>query len=124
MVVKGILQMPSQDEAHASLDNLIAAKQQAGDGSLQIVRAIASITDLVTVDTTTTPFTFKPANLPSLTFNDPAVGIDDGQMPIFKANLAKLLPQISDDIDKIPENSAMAISKVAAYVNTCLLGVG
>jgi hypothetical protein len=115
--------MPSQDDAHATLDELIAAKQQAGDGSLQIVMAIASITDLVTVDTTATPFTFKPANLPSLTFNDPAVGINDGQMPIFRANLGKLLPQISADIDKIPDKSAMAIGKVAAYVNTCLLGV-
>ena len=77
----------------------------------------------MTVDSTATPFIFKPANLPSLAFNDRAVGIDDGQMPIFKSNLAILLPQISDDIDKIPNNAAMTVRKVAAYINTCLLGV-
>jgi hypothetical protein len=110
-------------DPHTQLDNLIVTKKITTDGSLQIVLAIASISSLVTVDTTTTPFTFKPTNLPSLTFNNPAVGISDGQMAIFKANLKLLLPQIGSDIDQIPENAALTISKVAAFVNTSLLGV-
>jgi hypothetical protein len=115
--------MATSNDAHAKLEAMTAARQQATHGSLMVIMAIASITDLVMVDTTVSPFTFKPPNLPNLTFNDPLVGIQDGQMPIFKSNLSKFLPEISADIDKIPNDAAVFVRNVANYINTCLLGV-
>jgi hypothetical protein len=112
----------SLEAAHKKLDDLIAGKQLAiGDGSIQVVIAIASITNLVTVDTSKDPPTVSPDNLGDLTFNDPAVGISDDQMPIFRANLKTLLPLIGDDIDQIPDNSNLPIAKVARFVQLSIM---
>jgi hypothetical protein len=93
----------------------------ATDGSLQVVIAIASVTNLVTIDTTQVPPVVNPDNLGDLAFNDNAVGLSDGQMPIFKANLKVLLPNIGDDIDKIPDNSNLIVSAVAKIVRLALM---
>jgi hypothetical protein len=108
--------------AERTLDRMIAEKQQAvGDGSLQVILAIASCTSLVTVDLTKTPPKITPPNLGTLTFNDPTVGLSNTQMAIFKANLAALLPEIAADIAQIPENAGLKISAVATFVRLALL---
>jgi hypothetical protein len=112
----------SLEAAHKKLDDLIADKQVTiGDGSIQVVMAVASITNLVTVDTSQDPPAVSPANLGDLTFDDPAVGISDDQMPIFRANLKTLLPLIGDDIDQIPDNSKLPIAKVARFVQLSIM---
>ena len=110
--------------AEKTLQGLIAEKRQSvGDGSLQVIIAIASTTALVTVDLTTSPPRTKPANLGALTFNDPAVGLSNMQMAIFKGNLAVLLPQIAADVARIPENAALRVGDVAEFVRLALLTV-
>lgn len=90
------------------------------DGRLEVATAIADTTDLVTVDPTTEPFTTDPKNLFDLTFNDDLVGIDDNQMRLFKASLEELLPEISRDIERIPNNSNLVIEEVAEFVMLAL----
>jgi hypothetical protein len=110
--------------ASASLDRMIDTKERAvGDGSRQVIIAIAMVTNLVTIDLTKTPPKVVPANLGTLTFNDPKVGMSNGQMPIFKGNLAALLPEISADIARIPDNAGLQIGKVADFVRLSLLAV-
>lgn len=112
----------SDTAAAAALDRLIAAKEQAaGDGSLQVILAIASCSGLVTVDLTQSPPVVTPPNLGALTFNHPSVGLSNTQMAIFKANLAVLLPEIDDDIAQIPENAGLKIAAVANFVRLALL---
>jgi hypothetical protein len=91
------------------------------DGRLEVALGIASVTALVTVDARQQPFTTVPDDLFDRTFNDPQVGISDEQMAAFKAALARLLPQIADDIAQIPENSALSIEEVATLVKDALL---
>jgi hypothetical protein len=110
----------------AAINSLIAAKQAAigpKDGRLEMALAIAATTALVTVDASTTPFTTDPDDLFDRNFDDPKVGISDDQMAIFKANLTVLLPEITDDISQIPENSDMPIEKTAEFVRLSLLTV-
>jgi hypothetical protein len=90
------------------------------DCRLEVATAIAETTDLVTVDPTTEPFTTDPGDLFDLTFNDEQVGIDDLQMGIFKATLEELLPEISRDVERIPNNSNMLIEDVAEFVMLAL----
>jgi hypothetical protein len=90
------------------------------DGRLEVVTAIADTTDLVTVDPTTNPPTVDPENLFDLTFNDERVGIDDSQMRLFKASLEELLPEITSDIERIPNNSNLLIDDVAEFVRLAL----
>lgn len=89
-------------------------------GRLEVAIAVGKTTHLVSVDTTTTPFTTVPANLFDRQFNDDRVGIDDQQMAQFKARLAILLPEIGEDISKIPENSNQEIGDVAFFVRLAL----
>ena len=108
----------------ATLNRLIAAKQVSvtpKDGRLELALAIASTTNLVTVDTTAVPFASVPDDLFDRTFDDKLVGISDDQMPVVKANLSALLPDIADDISQIPENAATPIEKVAEFVCLSLL---
>ena len=86
------------------------------DGRLEVATAIADTTDLVTVDPTTEPFTTDPENLFNMKFNDDRVGIDDNQMRLFKESLEELLPEISRDIERIPNNSNLLIEDVAEFV--------
>jgi hypothetical protein len=68
----------SPDAAARALNRLINDKErEVGDGSLQVILAIASVTSLVTVDTSTTPPTFEPPDLGKLTFNDVKVGLSN-----------------------------------------------
>jgi hypothetical protein len=90
------------------------------DGRLEVATAIADTTDLVTVDPTTDPFTGEPDDLFDLRFNDPKVGIDDNQMRLFKASLEELLPEILQDIERIPNNSNLRIEDVAEFVMLAL----
>jgi hypothetical protein len=92
-----------------------------GDGSLQVVLAIASVTTLVTVDSTQNPPVISPEDLGMLTFNDPAVGMTDEQVAIFKANLAIMLPEIAVDIRRIPDNANQNIGDVAQFVQLALV---
>ena len=113
---------PSATAATRALDRLISDKERAiGDGSLQVILAIASVTSLVTVDTSTTPPTLQPPDLGQRTFNDVKVGMSNTQMAIFKANLTTLLPEIAVDIARIPENAALKIADVAKFVRLALL---
>ena len=108
--------------AARTLDRLIAEKERTvGDGSLQVILAITSVTALVTIDTTKVPPKITPANLGKLTFNDPKVGLSNTQMAIFKGNLSMLLPEIAADIAKIPENAGLKISAVADFIRLALL---
>jgi hypothetical protein len=110
--------------ASESLSRMIETKERAvGDGSRQVIIAIAMVTNLVTIDLTKTPPRVVPAGLGALTFNDPKVGMSNGQMPIFKGNLAALLPEINADIAKIPDNAGLQIGKVADFVRLSLLAV-
>jgi hypothetical protein len=114
----------SSSAAERTLDRMIAEKQRTvGDGSLQVILAIASVTNLVTIDTTKTPPKMNPPNLGQLTFNDAKVGLSNTQMAIFKGNLATLLPEIEADVAKIPENAGLKISAVADFVRLALLAV-
>ena len=109
----------------SKLNELMAAKvgQLPTDGRLEVALAVASCTNLVTVDATTHPFTTVPDDLFDRTFSDPEVGMDDDQMRVFKACLKRLLPTISNDIDQIPENANQQIGQVAEYVRLSLLAV-
>jgi hypothetical protein len=110
---------------HQALNALISkqAAMQATDGRIEVAFAIASVTDLVTVDATTHPFSTSPDDLFDRTFNDSKVGIDDTQMRAFKANLTRLLLQITNDIAQIPENAGLSIEKVAEFVRLSLLAL-
>jgi len=90
------------------------------DGRLEVVTAIADTTDLVTLDPTTEPPTVEPEDLFDLTFNDNRVGIDDEQMRLFKASLEELLPEITSDIERIPNNANLVIDNVAEFVRLSL----
>ena len=90
------------------------------DGRIEVVSAIADTTDLVTIDTTTDPPTVEPEGLFDLRFNDDRVGIDNNQMRLFKASLEELLPEISRDIERIPNNSNLLIDDVAEFVRLAL----
>jgi hypothetical protein len=100
---------------------LIRKKQAAvTDGAIQVVMAIASVTSLVTVDSTQDPPAFEPDDLGSLTFGDPRVGLTNEGVAIFKANLKILLPTITDDIHEIPDNASLNIGDVAKFVQLSL----
>ena len=110
--------------ARERLDALIKSKEDTvSDGSLQVLLALASVTTLVTVDTTTEPPTVEPEDLGSLTFGDPQVGLTNDGVAIFKANLKILLPEIEADIDEIPDNADLRIADVAKFVRLSLLAV-
>jgi hypothetical protein len=117
--------MPSKSSR--SVADLIAKKTASAhtpDGAFEVALAIAAVTDLVTVDATATPFSTDPDDLFDLTFNDKSVGIDDTQMNVFKANLARQLPEIRADINDIPENAKEKIGDVAEFVRLSLLQAG
>jgi hypothetical protein len=90
------------------------------DGRLEVATAVADTTDLVTVDPTTETFTTDPEDLFDLKFNDDQVGIDNNQMRLFKASLEELLPEITSDIERIPNNSNLVIEDVAEFVMLAL----
>jgi len=113
-----------QGPEDTKLDALIASRQAAvapKDGRLEVALAIASISSLVTVDASAHPFTTDPDDLFDRTFNDKGVGISDDQMSAFKANLTRLLPEITTDISQLPENANMSIEKIAEFVRLSLL---
>jgi hypothetical protein len=113
--------MAAQD-ATAKLAALIQGKPLiVTDGGLQVALAIASVTTLVTVDTTQDPFVVDPPDLGTLTFADPKVGMSDQQVGIFKATLKALLPQIAKDIDQLPDNANLVVGEVAEFVRLALL---
>jgi hypothetical protein len=121
----GRTRRPRALEPAATAQEALAAlirEKQAGitDGAIQVVIAIASVTTLVTVDTTQDPPAFDPDDLGSLTFSDPRVGLTDEGVAIFKANLKMLLPQIADDIDQIPDNADLNIGDVAKFIQLSL----
>lgn len=108
--------------ARERLTALIREKEAAlvTDGAIQVVIAIASVTNLVTVDMTQDPPAFEPEDLGDLTLDDPRVGLTDAGVAIFKANLKALLPQIAADIDQIPDNASLNIGDVARFVQVSL----
>jgi hypothetical protein len=111
----------STSDAREVMAALIKKKEAAvTDGAIQVVMAIASVTSLVTVDTTQDPALFDPDDLGTLTFGDPRVGLTNEGVAIFKANLKILLPAITDDIDEIPDNANLNIGDVARFVQLSL----
>jgi hypothetical protein len=107
--------------AQETLAALIKKKQESvTDGAIQVIMAIASVTALVTVDTTQDPPVFDPDDLGLLTFADPRVGLSNEGVAIFKSNLKILLPTIADDIDEIPDNANLNIGDVAKFVQLSL----
>jgi hypothetical protein len=107
--------------AQETLAALIKKKQESvTDGAIQVIMAIASVTALVTVDTTQDPPVLDPDDLGSLTFADPRVGLSNEGVAIFKSNLKILLPTIADDIDEIPDNANLNIGDVAKFVQLSL----
>jgi len=111
--------------ATALLKKMIAAKEAViTDGALQVCRAIAAVTNLVTVDATKDPFEVCPADLFERTFDDPKVGMSNEQMSSFKDNLTQLLPQISGAISEIADNAGLRIGDVADFVTDALVAGG
>ena len=111
----------SANDARQVMAALIRKKEAAvTDGAIQVVMAIASVTSLVTVDTTQNPPVFDPEDLGTLTFGDPRVGLTNEGVSIFKANLKILLATIADDIDEIPDNANLNIGDVAKFVQLSL----
>lgn len=107
--------------ATAHMENLIAAHEAtAKDGRLEVATAIAMTSDMITVDTGTEPFSTSPPNLFTLTFEQVGISTQD-LMRIFLANLKTLLPEISTNLDQIPESSAMQIQLVGRFVRLALL---
>jgi transcription termination factor NusB len=94
------------------------------DGRSEIARAIAAVSSLVQLNLTTDPVTTDPEDLFDHKFNDPQVGIDDGQMIAFKRYLQACLPGIYKNIDQIPENANQVIDDVAEAVRLALLAAG
>lgn len=94
----------------------------SADGRVEVAEAIAITSHKVSVDITTVPFTTTPADLFDLTFNDPAVAIDDESlMRTFKAQLEKRLPKIAQSIEtNVPNNPALEIELVAQFVFAAL----
>lgn len=91
-------------------------------GRLEVAIAVSLTSGIVKVNAAANPFTTDPPNLFDLQFNDDSVRItDEEDMRLFKANLASLLPEISSDIEEIPENSNQRIRKVAEFVRVALL---
>ena len=118
---KATREAASASGARELMAALIKKKEAAvTDGAIQVVMAIASVTTLVTVDTTKNPPVFEPDDLGSLTFGDPRVGLTNEGVSIFKANLKILLPLIADDIDEIPDNANLNIGDVAKFVQLSL----
>jgi len=110
-------------DANAILDELIKDKQlEISTGALQVVIAIASVTNTVTVNTSVKPVEIKPPNLPDLTFAD--VGLGDDDVAVFKHNLKVLLDFIANQIDQLPENSNLKIGKVMEFVRLSILAAG
>jgi hypothetical protein len=107
--------------AQETLAALIKKRQESvTDGAIQVIMAIASVTTLVTVDTTQDPPAFDPDDLGTRTFADPRVGLSNEGVAIFKSNLKILLPTIADDIDEIPDNANLNIGDVAKFVQLSL----
>jgi len=106
--------------ADAHMDSLIADKGlPITTGALQVIIAIASVTTMVTVKTSTKPPTVVPDDLSSRTFAE--VGLDDDGVAVFKENLKVLLDFIAAEIDKLPDNKNVNIGKVMEFVRLSIL---
>jgi hypothetical protein len=105
----------------ADLKTLLDQMRAPGtnDGSIELAMAIASVSAKVTV--TARPLKVTPPDLFELTFNDPHVGITNTQMEDVKSNLAHLLPDIADDIARIPDDAGAAIEDVQEFIRLALL---
>jgi hypothetical protein len=105
----------------ADLKKLLEHMRATGtdDGSIELAMAIASVTSKVTV--ALNPLRVEPDDLFELTFNDPTVGISNAQMADVKANLTFLLPEIADDIARIPEDASNEIEDVQEFIRLALL---
>jgi len=88
-------------------------------GKLEVAIAVAMTSNLARVDATATPFTTTPDNLFEQTFRQ--VGINDAEMPLFKANLAKLLPEIETFISNINNDADQVVKGIAEQVKITLL---
>lgn len=91
-------------------------------GALQVVEALAAVTDLVTVDTSKKPPVVTPPDLPDKTFAQ--VGLDDAGVAVFKTNLKVLLDFIAAAIDQLPDNSNVTIGKVMEFVRDSIEAAG
>jgi len=103
--------------------DLIAARENtARDGRLEVATALAMTSDKVTVDASQEPFSTNPDNLFTLTFNDNRIGITTPDlMRAFLANLKRLIPEIADDLEHVPESPTMQIQLVVRFVRLALL---
>lgn len=91
----------------------------SSDGRLEVAIAAAMTSDRVRVDTTATPFTTAPDNLFDRTCRQ--VGITHQHMPLFKANLAELLPEIETFISNLDDDADQTIEGIAEQVKITLL---
>jgi hypothetical protein len=99
-------------------------RRKPADGALEVCLAIASVTTLVTVDASEEPFAVDPPDLFQRRFCDDRVGLSDRQMPIFKANLGALLPQVAVDIARIADNAQIQIGDLSDFVADALADSG
>jgi hypothetical protein len=103
-----------------AMDELIQAKGlEVTTGSIQVIIALASVTTVVTINTSVKPPAIQPPNLGEKTFKD--VGLDDDGVAVFKENLKVLLDFIPGEIDKLPDNSNVKISKVMEFIRLSIL---
>ena len=111
----------SANDARQVMAALIRKKEAAvTDGAIQVVMAIASVTSLVTVDTTQNPPVFDPDDLGSQTFADPRVGVTNEGVAIFKSKKKIMLPKIYHEKAEIPDNANLNIGDVAKFVQLSL----
>jgi hypothetical protein len=79
---------------------------------LSLLAALAATSSRVSIDTSKTPVAFSPANLFNLTLVELGL-LDSTQIAIFKNNLKVLLPGSAVDIDLMPINPDLGVSKIA-----------
>jgi hypothetical protein len=90
--------------------------------SLAVATALSSVSALVRIDSVQ-PLKISPPDLFNLTFKESGV-VDDASMELFKQSLATLLPEIREDIQRMPSNVNTRIGDVLAYIRASLLASG
>lgn len=105
---------------NGDLKTLLEQMRASGtdDGSIELAMAIAAVSTKVTV---TAPLKVTPPELFELTFNDPEVGITNAQMEDVKSNLSHLLPTITEDITRIPDDASASIADAQEFIRLALL---
>ena len=97
-------------------------RRKVRDGARELATAIASLCEPVRVDASREPFVTEPADLFDRSFSD--VGIGETQMPLVRAQLRRMLPEIGAELDenaRVLDQPGHRIESYAAFVRIALL---